>query len=105
MQALLEYEKHKRQTGDIQRALGSLTQCTTAVKEVESLYFYFLIWFLDVPIIFFITKFISFLILLPTQKSSFVALMNHQNITVLAELYARDLSFVLLSDYFLCSGK
>ncbi|PRQ19418.1 putative transcription factor & chromatin remodeling ARID family [Rosa chinensis] len=34
--ALLEYEKHKRQTGEIQTAIGSLTQCTTAVKEASS---------------------------------------------------------------------
>ncbi|XP_050375604.1 AT-rich interactive domain-containing protein 5 [Argentina anserina] len=34
--ALLEYEKHKWQTGDIQAAMGSLTQSTTAVKEASS---------------------------------------------------------------------
>lgn len=33
--ALLEYEKHKRQTGEIQTPIGSLTQCTSAVKEAS----------------------------------------------------------------------
>lgn len=35
MQALLEYEKHKRLTGELQLPVGSLPQSTNTEKEVD----------------------------------------------------------------------
>lgn len=35
MQALLEYEKHKKLTGELQLPVGSLPQTTNTEKEVD----------------------------------------------------------------------
>lgn len=45
MQALLEYEKHKRQTGELRLPVGPITQSTTVEKEVE--FHLFIMYFFD----------------------------------------------------------